>query len=82
MISQTQEFGKAMRSLFADPVTFVALYVGVLYTQPRWYSFSSWLHSDITSLGHSATCTFMGSPSFYSGDVFGLGYKFFLRIYM
>jgi len=33
-----------------------------LYTQPSWYSFSSWPHSDITSLGHSVTCTFLALP--------------------
>ena len=40
----------------------LTLYVGVLYTQPSWYSFSSWPHSDITSLSRSATCTFLYSP--------------------
>jgi len=36
-------------------------------------SLSSWPHSDITPLGHSVTCTFLASPFFYSGDVFGKG---------
>jgi len=40
----------------------LTLYVGVLYTQPSWYSFSSWPHCDITSLGRSVTCTFLASP--------------------
>jgi len=30
--------------------------------QPSWYNFSSWPHSDITSLGRSVTCTFLSSP--------------------
>jgi len=29
----------------------LTLYAGVLYMQPNWYSFSSWPHRDITSLG-------------------------------
>jgi len=33
----------------------LTLYAGVLYAQPSWYSFSSWPHSDITSLGHLVT---------------------------
>ena len=37
------------------------LYAGVPNTQ---YSFSSSPHSDITSVGHSVTCTFLSSPSF------------------
>jgi len=51
------------------------LYAGVLYMQPSWYSFSSWPHSDITSLGRSVTCTFL-SLSFYSRAVFGIGLIF------
>jgi len=39
----------------------LTLYAGVQYTQPSWYSFSSWPHSDITTLGHSVTCTFLAS---------------------
>ena len=35
----------------------LTLYAGVLYTQPSWCSFSSWPHSEITSLGRSVTCT-------------------------
>ena len=34
----------------------LTLYAGVLYTQPSRYSFSSWPHSDITSLDRSVTC--------------------------
>jgi len=49
------------------------MYAGVLYTQPSWYSFFSWLHSDITSLGHSVTCTFLASP-FFTVEMF-LEYK-------
>jgi len=33
----------------------LTLHAGVLYMQPSWYSFSSWPHGDITSLGHSVT---------------------------
>jgi len=43
------------------------LYAGVLYMQPSWYSFSSWPHNDITSLGRSVTCTFLGSTFFRVG---------------
>jgi len=32
------------------------------YMQPIWYSLSSWPHSDITSLGHSVTCTSFSLP--------------------
>jgi len=53
----------------------LTLYAGVLYTQPSGYSFSSWPHSDITSLGHSVTCTFLALPFFYSRDVFGIGIR-------
>jgi len=35
-----------------------------IYCLAAGYSFSSWPHSDITSLGHSATCTFLGLPFF------------------
>ena len=41
---------------------FTALYAGVLYMQPSWYNYSSWPHIDVTSLGRSVTCTFLGSP--------------------
>jgi len=37
--------------------------------QPSWYSFSSWPHSDITSLGHSVTCTFLAYP-FFTAEMF------------
>jgi len=40
------------------------MYAGVLYTQPSWCSFSSWPHSDITSLSRSVTCTFLTLPFF------------------
>jgi len=40
--------------------------------QPSWYSFPSWPHSDIVSLGRSVTCTFLSLPYFYSRDVFGI----------
>jgi len=33
----------------------LTLYAGVLYMQPNWHSFSSWLHIDITPLGRSVT---------------------------
>jgi len=42
----------------------LTLYAGVLYMQPSWYSFSSWPHIDITTLGRSVTCTFLASPFF------------------
>ena len=29
----------------------LTLYAGALYTQPSWYSFSSWPHNDITAIG-------------------------------
>ena len=48
------------------------MYARVLYTQPSWCSFSSWLHSDITSLSRSATCTFLALP-FFTAEMF-LGY--------
>ena len=51
----------------------LTLYAGVLYTQPSWYSFSSWPHSDITSLGCSVILHFLGLAFFYSRDVFGTG---------
>jgi len=50
----------------------LTLYAGTLYMQPNWYSFSSRPHSDITSLGHSVTCTFLASP-FFTAEMF-LGY--------
>jgi len=40
----------------------LTMYVGVLYMQPSWYSFSSWPHSEITSLSRSKPCTFLPSP--------------------
>jgi len=42
--------------------------------QPSWYSFSSWPHSDITSLGRSVTLHFLGLAFFYSTAVFEIGY--------
>ena len=45
----------------------LTLYAGVKYMQPNWYSFSSWPNSDITSLGHSVTCTFLSSPFLTAG---------------
>jgi len=30
--------------------------------QLNWYSFSSWPHSDVTSLSRSVTCTFLTLP--------------------
>jgi len=42
----------------------LTLYAGVIYMQPSWYSFSSWPHIDITTLGHSITYTFLASPFF------------------
>jgi len=56
----------------------LTLYAGVLYAQPNWYSFSSWPHSGITSLGRLITWPHF----FYRRDVFGIGYHFFLRVYM
>jgi len=53
----------------------LTLYAGVLYMEPSWYSFSSYIpHIDIKPLGHSVTwpCLF-----FYSRDVFGIGYQIF-----
>jgi len=47
----------------------LTLYAGVLYTQPSWYSFSSWPHNGITSLVHSVTCTFLSSP-FSTAEMF------------
>jgi len=47
----------------------LTLYAGVLYMQPSWYSFSSWLHIDITPLGRSVTCTFLAS-SFFTTEMF------------
>jgi len=47
-------------------------YAGVLYMEPSWYSFSSWPHGGITSLGRSVTCTFLSSP-FFTAEMF-LGY--------
>jgi len=56
----------------------LTLYAGVLYMQPSWYSFSSWLDSDITSLGRSVTCTLLTLP-FLKAEMFL--YQFFLRVY-
>jgi len=46
----------------------LTLYTGVLYTQPSWYSFSSWPHSESFSYLH-----FLVLAIFYSRDVFGIG---------
>ena len=47
----------------------LTLYAGVLYTQPSWYSFSSWPHIfRLFSNLHFLVLTF-----FYSRDVFGIG---------
>jgi len=53
----------------------LTLYAGVLYMQPSWYGFSSWLHIDITPLGHSLTWPCL----FYSRDDFGIGYQIILE---
>ena len=45
------------------------MYAEVLYTQPSWCSFSSWPHSDITSLSRSVTCTFLALP-FFTAELF------------
>ena len=45
------------------------MYAGVLYTQHSWCSFSSWPHSDITSLGYSVTCIFLALP-FFTAEMF------------
>jgi len=47
----------------------LSLYAGVLYTQPSWYSLSSWPHSDVTSLGRSVTCSFLVLP-FFTAEMF------------
>jgi len=47
----------------------LTLYAGVLYMQPSWYGFSSWPHTDITSLGRSVTCTFLHSL-FCAAEIF------------
>jgi len=45
----------------------LTLHAGIPLTQP---SFSSWPHSDITSiLGHSVTCTFLALP-FFAAEMF------------
>ena len=49
----------------------LTLYAEVLYTQPSWYSFSSWPHSDITSFSRSATCNFLSSPFFTAEMLLG-----------
>jgi len=46
----------------------LTLYTGVLYSWSCRYSFSSWPHSDITSLGYSVTWPHL----FYSRYVFGI----------
>ena len=45
------------------------MYAEVLYTQPSWCSFSSWPHSDITSLTRSVTCIFLALP-FFTAELF------------
>ena len=49
----------------------LTLYAGVLYMQPSWYSFSSWPHSDITSLSCSVTCTFLSLHVFTAEVLLG-----------
>ena len=50
--------------------------------QSSWYSFSPWPHNDITSLGRSVNLHFLGLTLFYSRDVFGIGYQFFLSMHV
>ena len=45
------------------------MYAEALYTQASWCSFSSWPHSDITSLSRSVTCTFLALP-FFTAELF------------
>jgi len=54
-------------------IVYLTCFVCWSSTQPYWYIFSSWPHSDFTSLSRSVTCTFMTSAFFYIRDVFGIG---------
>jgi len=45
-------------------------------TQPCWYIFSSWPHSDFTPLSRSVTWPHF---FFYSRDIFGIGYRIFFE---
>jgi len=40
-----------------------------LHSRPGWYSFSSWPHSDTTSLDRLVTCTFLHS-TFFTAEMF------------
>jgi len=67
----------SLQLLYSD-LNELTLYAGVLYTQPSLHSFSSWPHSDVTSLGHSVTCALLAS-SFSTAEMFWDSISILLR---